>query len=756
MKKMSLVLVLVLSVLITTAQTWTKVSGRWEYQYMRFDNTVGTFTPPQDTIPGAPAGSLAVKNDIPYYKTVASGWVPVTGAAANLATTSLVATGDYTHNWKSKQLFIDSTRRFYVFGRGQRSGRWQRMSIGFEPTSNLMFLLAGAKQNAANNSDSVSFAIQGNDDGTLSLGGSNTAIAGGSSRIYIDPGSSLARPRITLTTDTIRLQLIPSASGDSVLVAGPFDPATRTNAVYKSKITSGSTFSPNNIGFGYRWLYSPDGLFRSAIGRSGITIDTVTDANAVTFRADTGLLATNYKNGLKLNISDTANKWMNNVRRRQGTDTVEYLKNGAWQFAYKDSVGSGSAQNIVDTVNKYLPTGAIRSNAYYFSAPGNDSTWQVYYLNGDLFYKKGGIVKMVLTTEDDVVILDSVYFIGSTWDAFGDSYTFGVGASPSSNKYISLLETSLGMTANNVGESGTGIMDVQFKMYRDFAAFGQANRNPTTLLIGFNDYLKSSSGVATQAMFPYAFRAAIFNHFLDTAVASNDPNLITTGSWSTFDLSSSYPQKSKYLLSGTGRLSVASSAGDSKTYAFDGQNVGIMFFGANGTTQDYGRLKIEIDGIPVDTVDENGIADDQTVFANSGSRTEDLISSAVVYTGLSNGAHSIKATLLDNKNTNLDAFGVMEIPTASQSMVVGSVQKLLSAGYTAMSAGSPKNSAGVDATNLIISNVVNEFRTLGYPIVYVDVNTYTDPNVDIDTDNIHWDNSGHAAGKNAFRSKIRL
>jgi hypothetical protein len=31
------------------------------------------------------------------------------------------------------------------------------------------------------------------------------------------------------------------------------------------------------------------------------------------------------------------------LRRRAGTDTVEYLKNGTgWQFAYKDSVGTGA------------------------------------------------------------------------------------------------------------------------------------------------------------------------------------------------------------------------------------------------------------------------------------------------------------------------------------------------------------------------------------------------------------------------------
>jgi hypothetical protein len=79
MKKISLVLAMVFSVLISTAQTWTKVNGRWEYQYMRFDNTVGTFTPPQDTLASAPVGSIAVKNDTPYFKTAAGTWLALVG-----------------------------------------------------------------------------------------------------------------------------------------------------------------------------------------------------------------------------------------------------------------------------------------------------------------------------------------------------------------------------------------------------------------------------------------------------------------------------------------------------------------------------------------------------------------------------------------------------------------------------------------------------------------------------------------------------
>lgn len=46
---------------------------------------------------------------------------------------------------------------------------------------------------------------------------------------------------------------------------------------------------------------------------------------------------------------DTTNKWMNDLRRRPGTDTVEKFKNGTWQFAYVDSIGAGGGTTNLDT-----------------------------------------------------------------------------------------------------------------------------------------------------------------------------------------------------------------------------------------------------------------------------------------------------------------------------------------------------------------------------------------------------------------------
>src|ERR1051325_1005316 len=49
----------------------------------------------------------------------------------------------------------------------------------------------------------------------------------------------------------------------------------------------------------------------------------------------------------KLNVSDSSNKWINDIRRRSGTDTVEKFKNGSWQPAYIDSTGGGIDTTIL-------------------------------------------------------------------------------------------------------------------------------------------------------------------------------------------------------------------------------------------------------------------------------------------------------------------------------------------------------------------------------------------------------------------------
>jgi len=92
---------------------------------------------------------------------------------------------------------------------------------------------------------------------------------------------------------------------------------------------------------------------------------------------------------LKLNSSDTANKWINSIRRRPGTDTVEMFKNGSWQFAYKDSVASGGGSGTVASVGLSMPSafsvsGSPITTSGTFNVSGAGTTAQYIRGNGTL------------------------------------------------------------------------------------------------------------------------------------------------------------------------------------------------------------------------------------------------------------------------------------------------------------------------------------------------------------------------------------
>jgi hypothetical protein len=116
MKKISLVLALVLSVIVSTAQTWTKVNGRWQYQFLRADST---FTPPQDTLASAPIGSVAVKSDVVYFKNAAGSWVSLIGLSTDSSIFSTIYGRDTAiGNVRTQIAGIHKNLYGLIYGRG--------------------------------------------------------------------------------------------------------------------------------------------------------------------------------------------------------------------------------------------------------------------------------------------------------------------------------------------------------------------------------------------------------------------------------------------------------------------------------------------------------------------------------------------------------------------------------------------------------------------------------------------------------------
>lgn len=94
------------------------------------------------------------------------------GNAKNLATASLTANGNYTHNWNNKRLFIDSVSELRLLG--TRVGPIRRENFNFivEPNPYQNFGYFGLMQtlrNAANTSDSLALGIRSY-NGLISFG----------------------------------------------------------------------------------------------------------------------------------------------------------------------------------------------------------------------------------------------------------------------------------------------------------------------------------------------------------------------------------------------------------------------------------------------------------------------------------------------------------------------------------------------------------------------------------------------------------
>lgn len=101
--------------------------------------------------------------------------------------------------------------------------------------------------------------------------------------------------------------------------------------------------------------------------------------SATTWGSITGTLSnqTDLQNALnlKLNITDTTNKWLTSVYRKVGSDSVFYVKGGNHTFAFKDSIGSGGS-GTVTSVGLSMPS------AFTVSSPNPITTSGTFSVTG--------------------------------------------------------------------------------------------------------------------------------------------------------------------------------------------------------------------------------------------------------------------------------------------------------------------------------------------------------------------------------------
>lgn len=329
-------------------------------------------------------------------------------------------------------------------------------------------------------------------------------------------------------------------------------------------------------------------------------------------------------------------------------------------------------------------------------------------------------------------------FVGNAF-AYGDSFTAGYLASPSTEMYVEKLAAANNVTINNQGVSARGI-DVAVKAsYSVQSTYN--NISPITIFVGFNDCRRGGATSATLNKIEGGHRAMMANNWLKFGVAASA--VTNTGTWSNF---TTYPGKAGNL-GGTTRQS--STAGDvlSYTTTVASDNIVIGTYGTDGTTYNYGRFTVSIDGTIVETYDPNGKSDNISDGATDNGR----VANTLIYTGLRNSTHAVIITLLDSKVTLVDYIGYLNEPAACAPVFVMSPPRNNAAG-NAVSPNVGANDVAYTATKERIRTVCKSMSR--YPVAFIDLDEWWDISTCLNADNIHPNSFGHSQIAAAFQSAI--
>ena len=214
----------------------------------------------------------------------------------NISNAALTANGDYGQNWNNKVWYVDSIASSFLFrmgGIGSGGTRRKEFRINWGGSSsgdNIdgYNILASIKK-ADNSADSLTLGIKSSGLGVLSVGAYNEASTNAST--FTSYSTSLGLLNIS-ARDSIWIKgAVPAASADSVLALRTTG-SNGNGKLIKVPFTAGITL--NNVGSGYRLAASPSGNIKTVFGNNTITIDSLSNTNALTFKTDTSVIATKY------------------------------------------------------------------------------------------------------------------------------------------------------------------------------------------------------------------------------------------------------------------------------------------------------------------------------------------------------------------------------------------------------------------------------------------------------------------------------
>lgn len=306
--------------------------------------------------------------------------------------------------------------------------------------------------------------------------------------------------------------------------------------------------------------------------------------------------------------------------------------------------------------------------------------------------------------------------------AFGDSITYGTGATSKPLSYIGLLVSAIGTPYTNAAVSGAQAADQAVVAYKYKPQAGDR----VSIMVGTNDHWKYGTN---------ATKKGYYKQFLTGMLAWLSTPSKVRGIDSGFSYSGAWTNTQAF---GIGKWS--RTTGNTATVKVKGKAVYVGTIMQDGVT---GTADVYIDGAKVGTVSSTGAGmttQKGGSYAPAGYR----------FGGLSDTDHTVQIKIT-SPSGGLNILYLEYVAGSSQTsrpeIYLSNIIRMSAAGYSAT--GSTSSDQNVSDYNTIISGLQSDFETDGHTIELVDTHGAVNNSTDL-SDGIHPNNSGHLKIKNAF------
>lgn len=307
--------------------------------------------------------------------------------------------------------------------------------------------------------------------------------------------------------------------------------------------------------------------------------------------------------------------------------------------------------------------------------------------------------------------------------SYGDSFTAGNNSSTADSAYAKMFATYYSCVLVNRGSGGTWAAAA----WSSFKTDKENGINETaTMMTGVNDYRSANHFHASYTLQYIGYlKSAITLQFLKSRISATSASVTLTGTWdsSTTNIVSSV--SAKPLTSSTNNSTAS--------YTFTDSTLVIGTYGSNGYSIASGFFDIEIDGVTKGRYFFGA-------FANDGYTPQTL-----VFRGLSMSSHTVVIRKIGNTKVCIDYFGHLKHISQCKPIIIGELPNWNKADYT--------NYIGTNFYTYInnqLCSITGDYY--GYPVIVAPVNSYLNPETDIDTDNVHPTNKGHKSIYQSFLS----